>query len=600
MRLMLFILLGLLLCAPATTADEQNITLSKSYLHDPSGILSPDEVLRTGGFIPQSDDRVLPEAKGAYWFKITICNPTGHPTEQIVYENENIFTTATFYRVDGTDNILERYASGVDVSPFQRRIENFRPAYPVTVAPGACGTVLLNTVSQLSYPWPLVQSDRSFRATNTAVSLFYSFYFGVAFALILFNLFIYIFYRDRIYIYYVLYLFIFNLWIVHQSGVTHYFLNGKGILFSYIVVPLSFASFMFFTKQLLQNEVRTATFRLATGGYVIFALLCALLFLVDPHLATVIFSNTTMIVLPLLAIYLVFQGAVQTKMYLTALVIYLVALTVSMLTLNGDIPYTLITRNLHPAGAIIEMILFSVILANRMNLLKREKLAIQQELLTLQSEQNIILQQQVEAQTKSLTLLFQELHHRVKNNFQFILTFLWIKKKSLKDPQAIEAFEITEKRIHAIAQLHELLYGDEATQVNFTTYFQSFLLTFKTERPEVTIVEDIEDIALTFDTAVTLGLILNELMINSFKHAFCGTAAPTIEISFHRSEGRQYLLTFRDNGEGFDAKDLSTHAGLGYELINELTKKLPNATLTLETSDGVSVRILFECEVYDV
>jgi two-component system, sensor histidine kinase LadS len=596
MRYMLFIFLGLLLCVPLSAADEPGITVSMGCFQDPSGTLGPEDVLRQEHFTPKTNDLVLPLKKGAYWFKITICNRTGHPTKQIIYENEDIFTTATFYRVDSKGTILDRYASGVGVTPVERRIENFRPAYPVTVAPGTCTTVLLKTVTHLSYLWPFVQSVQSFRATNNVVSLFYSFYFGVAFALILFNLFIYIFYRDRVYLYYILYLFVFNLWMVHQSGITHYFLSGNAILFAYIVVSLSFASFMLFTKQLLQNDIRTATFRRFTGGYIVFALLIAIIFIFSPQLATVLFSNVTMVTLPLLAVYLLFHGSVQTKMYLVALVIYLTALTISMLTLSGDVPYTLITRNLHPAGAMIEMILFSVILANRMNLLKREKLAVQQEMLTLQSEQNVLLEHKVEEQTRSLTLLFQELHHRVKNNFQLILTFLWVKKKSLADPQAIEAFEITEKRIHAIAQLHELLYANDATQVSFKTYVRSFLSSFKTERPDVTIVDDVDDASFTFDTAVTMGLILNELMINSFKHAFGDTVSPKIVITLKKIEGSQYLLSFSDNGKGFDAKSLATHDGLGYELMYELVRKLNHASLALDSSDGVAVTIRFSCE----
>ena len=97
---------------------------------------------------------------------------------------------------------------------------------------------------------------------------------------------------------------------------------------------------------------------------------------------------------------------------------------------------------------------------------------------------------------------------------------------------------------------------------------------------------------------VITGLILNELMINSFKYAFAQTPEPHITITFKTDDVGQRTLTFRDNGAGFDAAILATHPGLGYDLINELARKL-NAALTLESSDGVALSIRFECENFN-
>jgi len=584
--------------ADAKQPEEEAVSVSMNVFHDPSGALGPEEVLEADRFSPKVDDDVLPLLGGAYWFKATICNPARYPQERIIYENEDIYDEAAFFELGEDGKVLQRYEAGLGVNPADRLIHNYRPAYPLTIEAAACKTVLLKTVSELSYLWPFVKSPHAFEKDNYTILYFYFFFFGVAFSMILYNLFIFIFHRERIYLYYIFYLVFFSLWMLHQSGYTHYYFSGDDIRNGYIVVIFTFMAFMFFTKALLRNEIRTRLFGWFTNGYIALMFLSALIFVIDNRLGTAIFSGAGSLILPLFAIYLMFHGNRQTKMYLAALVIYLAALSVSMLSLSGFVPYNDVTRHVHPAGAMIEMILFAVILAYRMNLIKREKLDIQQQLLSLQSEQNALLQRKVDAQTKNLTLLFQELHHRVKNNFQLILTFLWVKKKSLTDPKAIEAFEITDKRIHAIAQLHELLYANEATSVRFGTYLHSFLSSFKTEHPDVTIIDEVEDYALTFDTAVTLGLILNELMINSFKYAFAQTPSPYIEITFKTGKIRQCILTFRDNGIGFDAGILATHTGLGYELIKELSRKL-NASFELESSNGVSVMIRFECEAID-
>ncbi len=588
-----FKFLGLLFCVSSLMADTvlnhtEEVSVSMSFFYDASGKLGPEEVLQANSFTPKVNDNVLPLKEGAYWFKITVCNSGNHPQERILYQNEDIYDVATFFELGENGEVLRRYEAGLDVSPSQRLIYNYRSSYPFSVEASTCKSVLLKTVSELSYLWPFVKASHDFEIDNATILYFYFFFFGVAFAMILYNLFIYIFHRERIYLYYILYLVFFSLWMLHQSGFTHYYLSGDAIRNGYIVVVLTFTAFMFFTRELLRNEIQTRVFAWMTDGYIAVMLFSAFVFIIDNRLGTVIFSSVGSLFLPVFAVYLMFHGHRQTKIYLLALVIYLVALSFSTLSLAGVIPYNDITRHVHPAGAMVEMILFAVILAYRMNLIK-------QELLRLQNDQNILLKSKVEEQTRNLTLLFQELHHRVKNNFQLILTFLWVKKKSLIDPQAIEAFEITDKRIHAIAHLHELLYTNDATSVKFKTYLHSFLAPFKAEHPEVRIIDDVEDAALSFDTAVTLGLILNELMINSFKYAFAQTSSPQIHITFKTGGAHQRTLTFRDNGAGFDAAILATHPGLGYDLIKELSRKL-GGTFSLESSEGVAISIRFECE----
>ena len=78
-----------------------------------------------------------------------------------------------------------------------------------------------------------------------------------------------------------MYLVFFSSWMLHQSGFTHYYLSGDAIRTGYIVVLFTFASFMLFTKELLRNEIQTRLFRWFTNGYLAFAALCTVIFMID-------------------------------------------------------------------------------------------------------------------------------------------------------------------------------------------------------------------------------------------------------------------------------------------------------------------------------
>lgn len=188
-------------------------------------------------------------------------------------------------------------------------------------------------------------------------------------------------------------------------------------------------------------------------------------------------------------------------------------------------------------------------------------------------------------------ILFQELHHRVKNNFQIILTFLWAQKKSIQGKESLEALEQTTKRIYAISSLHELLDISDIVTIDINAYLQGIVDSFLAEGNKIKYQKNIEKIMLDYNEAVAIGLILNELITNSHKHAFEFTQNPLINIDFYE-KGNTNIFKYNDNGAGFNTNNLANGSGLGYDLIYGFAQK-NNAKVSITSDNGIELTIIF-------
>ena len=198
----------------------------------------------------------------------------------------------------------------------------------------------------------------------------------------------------------------------------------------------------------------------------------------------------------------------------------------------------------------------------------------------------------VQERTHDLRLMIKELNHRVKNNFQVILTFLWAQKKSIKDEPSLRALEQTKQRIYAISSLHELLNISDTVSININRYVEGIINSFLIENSAIKYNTNIENIVLDYDEAVTVGLILNELITNSHKYAFEFTQSPNINVQFYEKEG-MHLFKYSDNGVGFDADKLANISGLGYDLIYGFAQKT-DAKLSISSNEGMEITITFD------
>ena len=195
--------------------------------------------------------------------------------------------------------------------------------------------------------------------------------------------------------------------------------------------------------------------------------------------------------------------------------------------------------------------------------------------------------------------LLKEIHHRVKNNLQVISSLLNMQSREADDPGMLDVIKEGQSRVKAMSLIHEKLYLTEnLSEINFEEYSQQLIdqlaALYKRDGLELDKSIDAKDIRLDIDTAIPLGLILNELISNSFKYAFKEVERGELQISLERTSKEDLKLIVSDNGSGLpNDLDLSKAKSLGLKLVNILTKQL-KGNMNFSSEDGARFEIQFK------
>ncbi|MBL7780106.1 MAG: hypothetical protein JNM22_02740 [Saprospiraceae bacterium] len=194
-------------------------------------------------------------------------------------------------------------------------------------------------------------------------------------------------------------------------------------------------------------------------------------------------------------------------------------------------------------------------------------------------------------------LLLREIHHRVKNNLQIVMSLLNTQSIYLHDEAALHAIRDSRQRIHSISLIHKKLYqSDSVARINMPVYIQELVEyldeSYQTEG-RLRFHLQIEPIELDVTQAVPVGLILNEAISNAVKYAFPDNRPGTVSISMKHNEADQYELTISDNGTGLPPGfDPAKSASLGMSLMRGLSKQL-HGSFDMQNEQGLTIRILF-------
>ncbi|KKG08512.1 PAS domain-containing protein [Methanosarcina sp. 2.H.A.1B.4] len=216
----------------------------------------------------------------------------------------------------------------------------------------------------------------------------------------------------------------------------------------------------------------------------------------------------------------------------------------------------------------------------------------------------------------------KEIHHRIKNNLQVISSLLELQAEKFNDIEVLEAFRESQNRVATMAIIHEELYRSKNNEtLDFSAYLQKLTAdlfhSYTVRKGDINIQLDIEETFLGMDTAIPLGIIINELVSNSLKHAFPSGRKGEVCIKIFRTEENsenksisnsinnigakssvekniQYTLVVSDNGSGFPENiDFRNTSSLGLQLVNILVEQL-EGTIELEICSGTKFKIWFK------
>ncbi|MEX0287843.1 MAG: sensor histidine kinase [Flavobacteriaceae bacterium] len=195
----------------------------------------------------------------------------------------------------------------------------------------------------------------------------------------------------------------------------------------------------------------------------------------------------------------------------------------------------------------------------------------------------------VEQQIGEKETLLKEVHHRVKNNLQTVSSLLSLQSRSIEDEGVKKLIKSSQNRVIAMAMVHEMLYmRDDLSKIEFKSYVQELseylVRSVKGSENNIELDLDIPDIQLGIDTAIPLGLLINEAVTNALKYGIKGDDKGQIHIALKKPQESNFELEIGDNGAGFsDTINHKNTKSLGLKLIHNLARQL-KGTITKDYS----------------
>ena len=207
-------------------------------------------------------------------------------------------------------------------------------------------------------------------------------------------------------------------------------------------------------------------------------------------------------------------------------------------------------------------------------------------------------EEQIRNSLEEKEILLKEIHHRVKNNLQVVSSLLSLQSGYPRVESVRELFLESQNRVKSMALIHEKLYQSaDFSNIDFADYIESLARNLfhsyaaNPEQIRLTIEVDVE---LDIDHAIPCGLIVNELLSNSLKHAFPEDRAGTVLLRFHQQD-HQFVLLFADDGIGLPADmDFRNTESLGLQLVTTLTSQIGGTIEHLPADVGTTFQISFD------
>ena len=442
-----------------------------------------------------------------------------------------------------------------------------------------------------------------------------AFFFGSLVIMLLYNFVLYLFIREKVFLLYVVYHAVLLVVMLYYNGVmSEYFhpeqadLNAGSVPRIWIYLAIILATE--FLRNFLQTKMYTPKLDKTLFVFILVSLI--LLILDTMQLTTSLHPQTGVIVMipqSVFLLYVAFYHALINRrkialFYILGWSIMMLSIVITGLLSLGFIPRNDITSYLFQAGSFIEILLLSMGLAYRYNESQkvitykdRQLREINENLEATIIERTEELDREVKYAKSLLAdreILFKELYHRVKNNLQMLTSLLSMQVKRVDDENAKGVLKEFIGRIKSLALLHEKLQSsNQLDRINMQEYLRSLLEEMKNTAPFVNLEFDLQsqDIYLKIDQVTPIGLIVNELTSNSFKHAFDNVERQKITVHLKEVSETHLELFYSDNGNG--TSSLENSMSLGTVLIDTLGRSQLKGEITIEMKPSLSYTIVF-------
>jgi len=482
--------------------------------------------------------------------------------------------------------------------------ESLNPIFEITLEPHSSKTFYIKAYSHITTLIVSVNlwDKKSFYKNEIKHQFILALFFGAMGIIILYNFLIYWGTREISYLYYVLF---FLSVVIHQllyRGILNLYILPPNLIniiveLSSILVAIIAFLLALFTKNILELKQYPKINRLLTFYLILFPILVIFLYWIELYQYKNIFSVLLVIFLFFIILYAHFKKNRQSYFLSVgwALIItsgfFMYLSSLGLFDIFSYIPYYT------EISIIVESLILSLLLADKIKQINREKITIQENFISYQKKEKRKLTNMVREKTEALNesleekeLLLKELNHRVKNSIQTIVSFLRLQIDEIEEKKTQQILMNIENRILSISHLYALLYTKEnICFVNTHEYFSLLIKDIETSyaMPHVKIGLETE-VNIPSEYAIYCGFILNETITNSLQHAFVGRDSGDIFITL-KKEDDQYRLSLCDNGIGYNTQ--SSSDSLGLIIIETLVETQLQGELSIDSNSGTKIEI---------
>ena len=537
------------------------------------------------------------------WIRFTLQNNKNKTITKIVEYANPLTTNIEFYDFHNNQTTVQKSGLFDNHNVIKKTVH---PIFTISLQPYETQTYYLKSSSYITtlivklHLW----NEDNFFYEEIKHQIILSLFFGAMFILGIYNLFIFFFTKDMSYLYYVAYIFtlIFHQILYVGFANTYFFdANQMKVLTesASIIVALPVYALGLFTKNFLNVAQYQAHNKILNSFLIVIPILIVFFLLTDEYdKYRNIFTMLFLVYLMYLTIFASIKKNKQAYFILFGWLVFVISgmlmflSSAGIINLNNTFPYII------EVSFVLEAVIFSIALANKINILQKEKDEANKNLLLQKTHETENLEIKVKEQTQDLNqaleeknTLLRELNHRVKNNMQMIVSLIRLQLDEIEEEKLRSALLTVQNRVSAMSHLHELLYKqDNFSHINTYEYFQIIIHELKDSYcMDVTINLNVST-NLKMEEGIYCGLILNELITNSFKYAFVDGEG-TIDINLYK-EDDSCILEVRDDGRGYEKNNERT--SLGLTLVETLTTHQLDGIFEIFSNNGVVATIIWK------
>jgi len=605
-----------------------------SYLEDKSGKLTLDAL--RGQKIEQSFHPLGGHSAGFgltksdFWIKFALKNPQNYTVKRLLKFEYPLLDRVSFYRINRDGTYAKRVSGdSFAVSSHAKRDENI--IFPIAMGPRSSEVFYLHITSQSSMDLRLtLLTDDQYYGSEIEKTALLGIFYGGAIIMVLYNFFLFLSIRERSYFYYVVFQLSNLLALLALSGLALRYLWPESPQINNTIIPflivLAHVTAIIFSRSFLDTKKELPRLDRSLAWVLYFSIISLGLTVVLDYYRGIILSVavlfTTTLSLVTVGLIAYFRYNIRaSKFYLLAWIVLLIGTTLTGLKNIGLLPINFFTTWGTQIGVFVELLLLSFGLADRINVMRSEKERLQKEATEKANALSEVLQkskdeltEKVQERTAELSLtnqkllqtistkeaLLKEIHHRVKNNLQVTISMMWLQRKRTQSKITHAVIDDNTSRLQSMAMIHELLYqSDDISMVDMQEYLLALIGLCRQNYidGDVEIVYRLLPLQLDMDSAITMGMICNEVLSNVFKHAFQGRGEGNRLIVACEQKGRRVSLRIKDNGIGFSGRS-ENKKKIGLMLVHDLAEKLPMGRVVYRKWNGTYFRLEFVHEIY--